>query len=72
MASRNGRRPVRRAQGDRAEVAALAYTLYEQRGRADGRDLEDWLEAERQLREDEESARIAQAVAASQAALQGE
>jgi hypothetical protein len=31
------------------EVAARAFALFEQRGRADGHDLEDWLEAERQL-----------------------
>jgi Protein of unknown function (DUF2934) len=27
-------------------IAALAYALYEQRGREDGYDLDDWLEAE--------------------------
>jgi hypothetical protein len=31
-------------------VRRRAYELYEQRGRADGHDWEDWLEAERQLR----------------------
>ena len=30
-------------------VADRAYALFEERGRQDGRDLEDWLEAERQL-----------------------
>ena len=29
-----------------ANVAALAYELYERRGRADGFDVEDWLKAE--------------------------
>jgi hypothetical protein len=29
-------------------IRAQAYTLYEQRGRQDGRALEDWLRAERQ------------------------
>lgn len=27
-------------------VAELAYLLYEQRGRQDGRDVEDWIQAE--------------------------
>jgi len=31
---------------DCQEVARMAYELYEQRGRADGQDLEDWLKAE--------------------------
>jgi outer membrane protein TolC len=30
-------------------IARRAYELYEQRGRQEGRDLEDWLNAERQL-----------------------
>lgn len=30
-------------------IAQLAYELYEQRGRQDGRALEDWLNAELQL-----------------------
>ena len=31
------------------EVARRAYELYEQRGGADGHDLDDWLLAEREL-----------------------
>ncbi|HUI46275.1 MAG TPA: DUF2934 domain-containing protein [Nitrospirota bacterium] len=31
----------------RDEIAAAAYELYETRGRIPGRDLDDWLEAER-------------------------
>jgi outer membrane protein TolC len=31
------------------EIAARAYELYESRGLVDGADLDDWLEAERQL-----------------------
>jgi len=31
------------------EVAQRAYELFLARGRAEGRDVEDWLEAERQL-----------------------
>lgn len=34
---------------DQTRVAALAYVLYEQRGREDGHDLDDWLEAERRI-----------------------
>lgn len=30
----------------RERIAKRAYELYEQRGRQDGRELEDWLEAE--------------------------
>ena len=33
----------------RARVAEIAYRLYEQRDCHDGHDLEDWLEAERQV-----------------------
>lgn len=32
-----------------ATIAALAYALYEQRGREDGYDLDDWLEAEQRI-----------------------
>ena len=53
MANSQGvlRKPRGTAQGratvDRDEVARVAYALYEQRGRADGRDFDDWLNAER-------------------------
>jgi Protein of unknown function (DUF2934) len=33
------------------EVAQRAYELFVSRGRTDGRDVEDWLEAERQLKQ---------------------
>jgi outer membrane protein TolC len=36
---------------DREVVAQRAYELYLERGGEDGRDLEDWLTAERELRE---------------------
>jgi hypothetical protein len=39
----------KRAAADHAHIAQRAYELYEQRGRQDGRDLEDWLKAEREL-----------------------
>lgn len=34
---------------DNWQVQARAYEMYEQRGRADGHDLEDWLTAERDI-----------------------
>lgn len=36
---------------DAQEVAQVAYALYEERGRADGHDLEDWLKAEAIVRQ---------------------
>jgi outer membrane protein TolC len=39
----------KRAAADHADIAQRAYELYEQRGRQDGWDLEDWLKAEREL-----------------------
>lgn len=43
------------------EIAARAYERYQSRGGEDGHDIDDWLEAERELREgprhDEPSAR---------------
>jgi len=33
------------------DVAKLAYELYDRRGRQPGRELEDWLEAERIVRQ---------------------
>jgi outer membrane protein TolC len=36
---------------DRDQCAQRAYELYLARGAADGRDLDDWLTAERELRE---------------------
>lgn len=31
------------------EIAKLAYSIWEQRGHADGRDFDDWLNAEQEL-----------------------
>ena len=31
------------------DIARRAYAIYERRGRTDGSDLDDWLEAEREL-----------------------
>ena len=36
---------------DREEVARVAYELFERRGRTDGRDQQDWFEAERIVRQ---------------------
>ncbi len=38
---------ARRAEAHQGRVAQRAYELYEQRGRQEGRALEDWLNAER-------------------------
>jgi len=32
------------------QIQQRAYELYEQRGRTDGRDLDDWLQAEREIK----------------------
>jgi len=40
---------ARRAQAHQDRIAQRAYELYEQRGRQEGRALEDWVKAERQL-----------------------
>jgi hypothetical protein len=44
------REDLRVADPNRAEIKRRAYELYLERGGQDGRDLEDWLEAERQLK----------------------
>jgi len=40
---------ARDAEAVRGRISKRAYELYEQRGRQEGRALEDWLKAERQL-----------------------
>jgi DUF2934 family protein len=35
--------------GVHTRIAALAYQLYEQRGREDGHDVEDWIQAEQRI-----------------------
>ncbi len=57
---------------DRDAVARLAYELYEQRGRVDGRDYEDWLQAEAVLRRGGRSGRVGREVTARQTELRGE
>jgi len=37
-----------------AEIARRAYKLYERRGRQGGRDVYDWLQAEREIRQNED------------------
>jgi hypothetical protein len=39
-------------EGRTSNIRELAYRLYEERGRLDGRDLEDWLEAEAILQQE--------------------
>ncbi len=43
---------------DPQEVALVAYRLYEERGRADGYALEDWLKAEAIVREQSRTRQI--------------
>lgn len=48
------KRPVERGgerEIGRERIAGRAYERYVERGREDGRDFDDWLEAERELRE---------------------
>ena len=40
---------ISKAGWDYERIARRAYELYEQRGRQEGRDVEDWLDAEQQL-----------------------
>jgi hypothetical protein len=40
---------ISKADWTHERIARRAYELYEQRGRQEGRDLEDWLNAEGQL-----------------------
>ena len=42
----------------RARIANRAYSLYERRGRQGGHDLEDWLQAEREILQQEEAKQI--------------
>jgi H+-transporting ATPase len=37
------------------QIAKRAYELYERQGRQDGRDVQDWLQAEREIRKEESS-----------------
>ena len=40
---------ISKAGCDYERIARRAYDLYEQRGRQEGRDVEDWVKAEQQL-----------------------
>ena len=44
-----GKYTGRRVSPTHDEIARLAFSLYESRGREDGRDIEDWLAAEQEL-----------------------
>jgi hypothetical protein len=45
-------RGARAALANGSDIARRAYDLYLARGREDGHDVEDWLQAERELRTD--------------------
>ena len=38
-------------QPDERDIIARAYEIYESKGHADGADLDDWLQAERELQQ---------------------
>ena len=44
----------RLAEGHGEHIAQVAYELYEERGRVDGHDLEDWLNAEAIVRKEDQ------------------
>ena len=44
-----GKKTGRRLYPTHDEIAQLAYSLYESRGRDDGHQVEDWLRAEQEL-----------------------
>jgi hypothetical protein len=44
-----GKYTGRNARPSQDEIARLAYSFYEMRGRRDGQDVDDWLSAELQL-----------------------
>jgi len=44
-----GKKTGRRLYPTHDEIAQLAYSLYESRGRQEGHQLEDWLRAEQEL-----------------------
>jgi hypothetical protein len=53
-AARLTRELVRRA-NEGYQIARRAYELYEARGREHGHDVDDWLQAERELKESQRS-----------------
>jgi outer membrane protein TolC len=55
LETNSGLETTRSATPTREDIAQRAYALYEARGREDGHDLDDWLQAERELLEEESS-----------------
>jgi hypothetical protein len=49
-------KPTRNEGFSSDEIAARAYQIYEREGRADGRDMDHWLAAERELRQERSTA----------------
>ena len=41
--------PEKHEEGHPSRIAELAYRIYEERGRQEGHQLEDWIEAERRI-----------------------
>ena len=48
---RNSHKATASEERDEQKIARLAYEFYEQRGRVDGHDVDDWSRAEALLRE---------------------
>ena len=48
--------PDSQAEAQESRIRELAYRLYEERGRRNGNDMQDWLEAESIIRERDKSA----------------
>jgi len=49
--------PINTGESLQKEIEHVAHDLYERRGRIDGHDVEDWLEAERIVTQREETSR---------------
>jgi hypothetical protein len=48
-----------RENSDHEDIAERAYTIYENRNREDGHDLEDWLQAEPEIQQDSQEKDVA-------------
>jgi hypothetical protein len=51
--------PEKHEEGHSSSIAELAYRLYEERGRREGHQLEDWIEAESRLGQEGSRERVA-------------
>jgi len=56
---RQGRKKAETVELSREEIAERAFAIHLKQGAEHGRDLEDWLQAERELREERENGKTA-------------